>query len=71
MSIWLLNRGLLPVGTLIAGTLAGVFGGPDALLIMAVSSIAVVWTAVLTAPGFIKLKIELSERTAAGGSLPR
>lgn len=49
LSIYLTNRALTPIGTSLAGILATFFGGPGAVLIMGLSTIALVvvlWAAV-------------------------
>ncbi len=61
MSIYLLNRGLVPVGSLLAGALASAFGAPRALLILACLSLAIIVIAVSTSPGFLRLKVSLNE----------
>lgn len=66
MSIYLLSRGLIPVATLLAGSLAAALGAPTALLIMSAGCIIVVWAVVLLTPGFAKLRVELNA-SAAGG----
>jgi MFS family permease len=45
MGIWMLNQGMLPLGSLFAGTLADVFSAPTALVVMGVlvSAMAVVF----------------------------
>jgi MFS family permease len=58
MSIYLLNRGLVPLGTLLAGALAEHLGGPRALQLMSLATIGVVVAVVLGAPRFCKLQVE-------------
>jgi MFS family permease len=58
MSIYLLNRGLVPLGTLLAGVLAEHLGGPLALQLMSLATIGVVVAVVLSAPSFCKLQVE-------------
>jgi hypothetical protein len=58
MSIYLLNRGLVPLGTLLAGVLAEHLGGPRALQLMSLATIGVVVAVVLGAPYFCKLQVE-------------
>ena len=62
MSIFLLNRGLVPLGTLLAGVLAEHFGGPLALQIMSLAVLGVVVTVVLLTPRFLKLQVEFQDR---------
>jgi len=62
MSIFLLNRGLVPLGTLLAGVLAEHFGGPLALQIMSLSVLGVVITVILLTPRFLKLQVALQDR---------
>ena len=42
LSLYLLDKGLVPLGSLLAGFLAERLGGQDALLIMGAASVAVV-----------------------------
>ena len=63
MSIFLLNRGLVPVGALIAGTLAYYLDGPRALLIMGSASLGVVALVLLISPGFLSLKVPFQEES--------
>ena len=58
MSIYLLNRGLVPLGTLLAGALAEHLGGPRALQLMSLATIGVIVAVVLGAPHFCKLQVE-------------
>lgn len=62
MSIFLLNRGLVPLGTLLAGVLAEHLGGPLALQIMSLSVLGVVLTVILLTPRFLKLQVALQDR---------
>jgi MFS family permease len=61
MSIYLLNRGLVPLGTLLAGALAERLGGPRALQIMSLLAIGVVVVVVLCTPRILALRVELRE----------
>jgi MFS transporter, DHA1 family, staphyloferrin A biosynthesis exporter len=58
MSIYLLNVGLIPLGTLLAGALAEHLGGPLALQIMSLAAVGVVVVVVLFSPHFFKLRVE-------------
>ena len=62
MSIFLLNRGLVPLGTLLAGVLAEHLGGPLALQIMSLAVLGVVIMVVLLTPRFLKLQVEFQDR---------
>lgn len=62
MSIYLLNRGLVPLGTLLAGALAEHFGGPTALRLMSLLTIVVVGIVVLLSPGLLTLRVEFHDR---------
>ena len=62
MSIFLLNRGLVPLGTFIAGVLAEYLGGPLALQIMSLAVLGVVVLVSLLTPRFLKLRIEFQDR---------
>ena len=58
MSIYLLNRGLVPLGTLLAGALAERLGGPLALQLMSLAAIGVVMLVVLLSPSFFRLQVD-------------
>jgi MFS family permease len=62
MSIFLLNRGLVPLGTFVGGVLAEHLGGPLALQIMSLAVLGVVVLVSLLAPRFLKLRIEFQDR---------
>lgn len=57
MSIYLLNAGLVPLGTLLAGALAEAYGGPVSLLILSSASVAVVLLVVAFSPRIIRLRV--------------
>lgn len=67
MSIYLLNRGLVPIGSLLAGALARWFGGPNALLMMAGTSVFAVLFVALTTPGFLRLKVAMRDEVVEEG----
>ena len=50
MSIFLLNRGLVPIGALLAGVLASHFGGAAAMRVMSVLALGVIITVVTLRP---------------------
>jgi MFS family permease len=58
MSIYLLNRGIVPLGTLLAGVLAERLGGPLALQLMSLAAIGVVVVVVLFSPRLFRLQAE-------------
>jgi len=62
MSIFLLNRGLVPLGTFLAGILAEHLGGPRALQIMSLAVLGVVIMVILLTPRFLKLQVEFQDR---------
>jgi len=62
MSIFLLNRGFVPLGTLLAGALAEHLGGPVALQIMSLAVLGVVLAVILLTPRFLKLQVEFQDR---------
>ena len=70
MSIYLLDRGFVPIGTLLAGFLASLYGGPGAVLVMSGASVAFVLLVVLLSPGFAKLKVELQTGAEAAPAHP-
>jgi MFS family permease len=61
MSIYLLNRGLVPLGTILAGGLAERFGGPRALQIMSLLATGVVLGVVLLVPRILALRVEFRD----------
>jgi MFS family permease len=62
MSIFLLNRGLVPLGTFVGGVLAEHLGGPRALQIMSLAVLGVIVLVSLLAPRFLKLRVEFQDR---------
>lgn len=62
MSIFLLNRGLVPLGTFIGGVLAEHLGGPLALQIMSLAVLGVIVLVSLLTPRFLKLRVEFQDR---------
>jgi MFS family permease len=67
MSIFLLNRGLVPLGTFLAGILAEHLGGPRALQIMSLAVLGVIVTVIGLTPRFLKLQVALQERVPTPG----
>jgi hypothetical protein len=57
MSVFLLDRGLVPLGAVLAGVLASEFGGAAAMRIMSVLALCVIATVVLTRPQILRLKV--------------
>jgi MFS family permease len=57
MSIYLLNRGLVPVGALLAGALASQFGAPVAIRVMSFIALGIVGLVVATRPKLLRLKV--------------
>ena len=75
MSIFLLNRGTVPIGALLAGTLAQLYGGQNSLHIMAVLGLLTIGLVVATNPGILTLKVPLktdedAERDRAASTAP-
>jgi hypothetical protein len=58
MSIYLLNRGFVPLGTLLAGALAEHLGGSRALQCMSLAATGIVVLVVLVSPRFFKLQVD-------------
>ena len=65
MSIYLINRATIPIGTLLAGALAHHLGGPAAVRMMSLSALTVVLLVISTQPGFLHLKVDLEEHADA------
>jgi len=65
MSFYLTNRATIPIGTLLAGTLAHYLGGPAAVCMMSLSALGLVLLVVGTHPGFLGLKVNLEEHVDA------
>ncbi|MEI6665515.1 MAG: MFS transporter [Chloroflexota bacterium] len=64
MSIYLLNRGFVPVGAAVAGTLAEYFGGQNALRGLSLIALSIVAVVVLTHRRILTLQVPLSERAS-------
>jgi hypothetical protein len=62
MSIWLLDRGFVPLAALLAGLIASQVGAPQTLQIMSLVSLAVVGLVVMSSPEFLKMKVPFSDR---------
>lgn len=67
MSIYLLDRGLVPLGAVVAGTLAEHFGGQEAIRGLAIIALAIVALVVATHPQILKLQVPLGERLEPRG----
>ncbi len=61
MSIYMLDRGLVPFATLLMAALAAMLGAPKALFIMSGASLVVIALTVLLHRGFIRLKVPLED----------
>jgi MFS family permease len=61
MSIYLISRATVPIGTLFAGALAHQVGGPAAVRMMSLSALGVVLLVIATQPGFVRIKVDLKE----------
>jgi MFS family permease len=61
MSIYLLNRGTVPLGALLAGILASSFGAGNAMRIMAGVSLAIIASVVVARPEILRLKVSLRD----------
>jgi MFS family permease len=61
MSIFLLDRGLVPIGALLAGVLASQFGGGAAMRIMSLLALGVIATVVTLRPQLLRLKVAFKE----------
>jgi MFS family permease len=62
MSIYLLNRGTVPLGALLAGILASSFGAGTAMRVMAGISLAIIAGVVLAQPDILRLKVSLRDQ---------
>jgi MFS family permease len=71
MSIYLLNRGLVPMGSLLAGVLASLMGAPDALVLMSAAGMVLVAAVSLLTPGFLRVRVEFTDETSTGPPEPR
>ncbi|MEZ4503896.1 MAG: MFS transporter [Dehalococcoidia bacterium] len=60
MSIYLLNRGTVPFGALLAGVLASHFGGQNAIHIMSLSALAILAVVVVSRPQILRLAVPLT-----------
>ncbi len=68
MSIYLLNRGSVPFGALLAGFLASHFGGPASMEIMSITALGILGVVVATRPQILTLAIPLTNREEGPGS---
>ena len=72
MSIYLLDRGLVPIGALVAGAVANeVGGGPNALRLMSMLALSVIVIVVVTRPAMLSLRVPVARSSrydAAGGT---
>ena len=66
MSIYLLNRGLVPIGALVAGWLAEHFGGPGAMRGLALIAVGIVAIVVAAHPKMLRLQVPMGERIDRG-----
>jgi MFS family permease len=64
MSLYLLNRGTVPIGALLAGSLASAFGAGAALRVMGSLALAVIILVVVSRPSILRLKVGFSEAAA-------
>jgi MFS family permease len=65
MSIYLINRATIPLGTLVVGALAHHFGGPAAVRMMSLSALGLVLLVIGTHPGFLRFTVSLQEEPDA------
>lgn len=63
MSIYLLDRGLVPLGTLGMGALAAAMGAPASVIIMGAASFVLVVLTTVLHKGFFSLKVPLTDDT--------
>lgn len=66
MSIYLLNRGLAPLGAVVAGVLAEWFGGQDAMRGLSIIALVIIALVVLTHRAMWSLVVPLGEREPRG-----
>ena len=67
MSIRMLERGIVPLCSLLAGLLAEWWGGPSALRVMSAAGLALVLLAVATTPRILRLKVSYQDFAAGEG----
>ena len=63
MSFYLMNRATIPIGTLLAGTLAHYFGGPAAVRAMSLAAIGVILLVIARQPAFVRLTVDLQDKS--------
>ena len=63
MSFYLMNRATIPIGTLLAGTLAHYFGGPAAVCAMSLAAIGVILLVIARQPAFVRLTVDLQDKS--------
>ena len=64
MSIYLISRATVPIGTLFAGALADRIGGPAAVRMMSLSALSIVLLVIAAQPHFVHFKVDLKEDAA-------
>jgi MFS family permease len=67
MSIRMLERGIVPLCSLLAGLLAEWWGGPSALRVMSVAGLVLVLLAVATTPRVLRLKVSYQDFEGSRG----
>jgi MFS family permease len=65
MSFYLMNRATIPIGTLLAGTLAHYFGGPAAVRAMSLAAIGVILLVIARQPAFVRLTVDLQDKSGS------
>jgi MFS family permease len=68
MSIYLLNRGTVPIGALLAGSLASAFGVASAMRIMAGLSLMIIFAVVASRPQILRLKVPFRDAQRGAAS---
>jgi hypothetical protein len=64
MSIRMLERGIVPFASALAGLLAEWFGGPNALRLMSMSGLAIVVVVMVTTPSIWRLSVSFEDMDA-------
>jgi hypothetical protein len=67
MSIRMLERGIVPLCSLLAGLLAEWWGGPSALRVMSMAGLVLVLLAVATTPRILRLKVSYQDFEGSRG----
>ena len=70
LSIFQLDKGFVPLGSLAAGVLASLYGAPLALLMLSATGVILVLAISLLTPGFLSLKVSFQDQPSESAQVP-